>query len=428
MEQKRAVTGKLASRYRATRSRKERSRILDEVQELTGYDRHYAAYVLRNYGTRRVVTDVAGGSVVLVIGRKNKRRPTPRARRYGMAVQREIVFLWRYFDKLCGKRLVVLIADVISSLIEHGRVSDGGEVHQKLLQISASTVDRILKPERAKERLKGNTHTTPTQQLKSQIPIVISSELNREQPGHYQIDLVGHDGGNPNGHFAFSLCAIELSSGWVEPQPMLNKAQSWTLKALQRVTQLSPMPVRSLHSDNDSAFLNHLLQSWCAQNAIPYSRGRPYHSNDTCYVEQKNFNLIRQAVGYARFETEEELALIGQLYDKLRLLVNFFYPSVKLLSKERIHGRIRKSYDAPKSPCRRLLDNPQLSTVIKIKLRHQRRALDPLTLKDDIVRMQDKLLELVRRKNLQILYPGPPDPKAREKMRRHLFGATSGGV
>jgi hypothetical protein len=343
-------------------------------------------------------------------------------------VQREIVFLWRYFDKLCGKRLVVLIADVISSLIEHGRVSDNGEVHQKLLQISASTVDRILKPERAKERLKGNTHTTPTQQLKSQIPIVISSELNREQPGHYQIDLVGHDGGNPNGHFAFSLCAIELSSGWVEPQPMLNKAQSWTLKALQRVTQLSPMPVRSLHSDNDSAFLNHLLQSWCAQNAIPYSRGRPYHSNDTCYVEQKNFNLIRQAVGYARFETEEEVALIGQLYEKLRLLVNFFYPSVKLLSKERIDGRIRKSYDAPKSPCRRLLDNPQLSTVIKIKLRHQRRALDPLTLKDEIVRMQDKLLELVRRKNLQILYPGPPDPKATEKMRRHLFGATSGGV
>jgi hypothetical protein len=173
---------------------------------------------------------------------------------------------------------------------------------------------------------------------------VISSELPVDKPGTYQIDLVGHDGGNPNGQFAFSLNAIELYSGWVEPRILLNKAQRWSKEAVQSIRIASPIPLQGLHSDNDSAFLNEPLQSWCASQGIPYARGRPYHSNDTCYVEQKNFNIVRQAVGYARYETEEEVALIAKLYDNLRLLINFFYPSMKLLEKKRVNGRIRKRY------------------------------------------------------------------------------------
>ena len=111
----------------------------------------------------------------------------------------------------------------------------------------------------------------------------------------------------------------------------------------------SPIPLQGLHSDNDSAFLNEPLQSWCATQGIGYSRARPYHSNDTCYVEQKNYNIVRQALGYARYETEQEVALIAKLYEQLRLLINFFYPSMKLLEKTRLHGRIRKRYDPPRT-------------------------------------------------------------------------------
>ena len=111
-------------------------------------------------------------------------------------------------------------------------------------------------------------HTKPSSILKSQIPIIISSELNLEEPGHYQIDLVGHDGGNPNGHFAFTLNAVELSCGWIEPQILLNKAQRWSKQALQNIFATSPLPILSFHSDNDSAFLNENLQSWCLQRWI----------------------------------------------------------------------------------------------------------------------------------------------------------------
>ena len=82
MEQKRAVTGKLASKYRGSKSRKDRSRILDEVQELTRYNRHYAAWLLRNYGKHRIVKHEEGQTVQLVLGRKNKRRAIERPRTY----------------------------------------------------------------------------------------------------------------------------------------------------------------------------------------------------------------------------------------------------------------------------------------------------------------------------------------------------------
>jgi hypothetical protein len=181
------------------------------------------------------------------------------------------------------------------------------------------------------------------------------------------------------------------------------------------------VPLKSLHSDNDSSFLNEPLQRWCGQNSIPYARGRPYHSNDTCYVEQKNYNIVRQAVGYARYETEQEVALLAQLYEKLRLLINFFYPSMKLLEKRRVKGRIRKRYDPAKTPAARLLDSEAVSAETKRLLRHQMRRLDPLQLKQQISRLQARLLKLVRAKNLKVLYPGPSYPEAGQRMESRLF-------
>jgi hypothetical protein len=422
MEQKQAITGRLASKYRGSAFKKKRSRILDEVQELTGYNRHYAAWLLRNYGKRRVVTDAQGQPAQLVVGKKNKRRAAKRRCIYDQAVRNEILFLWDCFDQMCGKRLVAMLPDLLPVLVQRSRIRTDEAIYEKLSRISAATVDRMLTEERKKRRLKGHTHTKPSSILKSQIPILISSELNRTVAGHYQIDLVGHEGGNPNGHFAFTLNAVELSSGWIEPQILLNKAHRWAKEAIGRIKILSPIPILSFHSDNDSSFLNEPLQRWCQEHHIHYTRARPYHCNDTCYVEQKNYNIVRQAVGYARVETEEEVTLIGSLYEKLRLLINFFYPSMKLLNKDRKGARIHKTYDKPKTPFRRLLDNPDVSTSIKIKLRHQKRQIDPLVLKTEITQLQGQLLELLRRKNMQILYPGPSYPGAMEKLKKRLYG------
>jgi hypothetical protein len=422
MDQKRAVTGKLAAKYRGCKARKQRGRILGQLQELTGYNRHYAAWLLRNFGKTRMLQDAEGKPVRLVVGSRNPRRQAVRPRKYNEAVKKLLVGLWESFDQMCGKRLVAVLSDVLPVLAKRQGLKKTTPVYQKLLRISAATIDRLLKSERAKRRLKGIAHTRPSSLLKSSIPIVISSELPVDRPGTYQIDLVGHDGGNPNGHFAFTLNAVELFCGWVEPRILLNKAQRWSKEAVKSIQIASPIPLQGLHSDNDSSFLNEPLQSWCASQGIPYSRARPYHSNDTCYVEQKNFNIVRQAVGYARYETEEEVALIAKLYDNLRLLINFFYPSMKLLEKKRVNGRIRKRYDQPRTPARRLLDCEALPAQIHRALRQELRELDPFVLKNRISRLQTQLLALVRSKNLKIQYPGPAYPQATERMGRMLFG------
>jgi len=422
MDQKRAVTGKLAAKYRACRERKQRGKILAQVQELTGYNRHYAGWLLRNFGKTRLLQDAEGKPVRLVVGSRNLRRQAVRPHTYDQAVKKLLVWLWECFDQMCGKRLVAVLPDVLPVLAKRQGLKKTAAAYQKLLHISAATIDRLLKPERAKRRLKGIGHTRPSSLLRSSIPIVISSELPVEKPGTYQIDLVGHDGGNPNGHFAFTLNAVELFSGWVEPRILLNKAQRWSKEAVKSIQIASPIPLQGLHSDNDSAFLNEPLQSWCASQGIPYSRARPYHSNDTCYVEQKNFNIVRQAVGYARYETEEEVALIAKLYGHLRLLINFFYPSMKLLEKKRVDGRIRKRYDQPRTPARRLLECAAIAPKIQSALGQQLHELDPFVLKNRISRLQTQLLALVRRKNMKIQYPGPAYPQATERMGRMLFG------
>jgi hypothetical protein len=422
MEQKRAVTARQAERYRAQRSRKARSRILGEVVRLTDYNRRYAGHLLRNYGKSRLIRGSDGRLMRVVVGRRRKRRVAVRPRYYDAAVAKILIDLWDCFDQMCGKRLAAIMTGVLPTLVKRKKVAKADAVYAKLSQISGATIDRLLKEERAKRRLHGNTHTRPSTVLKNSVPIVISSELQTEEPGHYQLDLVGHDGGNPNGQFAFTLTAVELSSGWVELRGLLNKAHRWSKQAVESVKNASPVPVRTFHSDSDSAFINEPLQDWCRQHSIPYRRSRPYHCNDTCYVEQKNYNIVRCAVGYARYETEEEVALLAKLYENQQLLVNFFYPSMKLREKKRIGGRIRKRYDEPKTPARRLLDCPAVAEELKRSLRHQMGSLDPFVLKSRITRIQGQLLKLVRRKNMKIVYPGPSYPQAAERMEARLFG------
>jgi hypothetical protein len=258
MEQKRAVTAKQAARYRAQKDRKERGQVLDEVQRLTEYNRHYAAWLLRRHGTVRLMRLADGTLLKLVVGQRNPRRPARRPRIYDHGVMKHLIEVWDCFDQMCGKRT--------------------DAAYGKLARISASTIDRLLKDERARRRLKSMTHTRPSTALKNSIPVLISSELNRDEPGHYQMDLVGHEGGNPNGHFAFTLTAVELYSGWVEPRALLNRARRWVRGAVARVKNEAPMPPKSIHSDNDSSFLNEPLQSWCAEQGIAFRRARPYHS------------------------------------------------------------------------------------------------------------------------------------------------------
>jgi hypothetical protein len=396
MAQRRAVSQKLAQEYRGA-DRKAKGRLLDTLVKLAGYNRCYAAWLLRHWG-RKYLLKVDGRQVQLVVGATRPRAPVARPRRYDEPVVKVLKGIWESFDYMCGQRLAALLKEVLPVLLGGGELYCNPRTYQKLLAISGASIDRLLRPYKAARRLRGRTLTKPISLLKAQIPIRTWSEHPVNEPGHYQADLVGHDGGCARGEYAYSLDCIELFSGWSEPRALRNRAHVRVCSAVEDIQQNVPVPMNSLQTDSGGEFINTRLWTWCSRHHIQFYRGRPHRRNDTCHVEQKNFNLIRLAVGYARFDTPEEVRLLGQIYAQLRLLVNHFYPSMKLVHKQRVGSRVIKRYDSPKSPYRRLLDCPSLETHIKQRLREEHRRLRPLQLKKHIAQLQDQLYCLARNK------------------------------
>jgi transposase InsO family protein len=116
-----------------------------------------------------------------------------------------------------------------------------------------------------------------------------------------------------------------------------------------------PFGLLGLDSDNGSEFINKHLFGYCAERGITFTRSRPYHKNDNCYVEQKNWPVVRQSVGYARYDTPAELECLNELYAHLRLYVNFFQPQMKLVAKTRAGAKVSKRFDLARTPYRRVL-------------------------------------------------------------------------
>jgi len=185
----------------------------------------------------------------------------------------------------------------------------------------------------------------------------------------------------------------------VELKILRNRAQKWTVEALENIRETAPMTMLGIDSDNGSEFINDHLLRWCNSNHINFTRGRPHRTEDTCYVEQKNGAVVRRFVGYLRYDTQKELELLEKLYQKARLLVNFYYPSMKLVSKTRAGSKVRKRYDVPRAPWRRLLESAHLSEETKNILRLQKARLNPAELKRQIIRIQERLWTIAKAKS-----------------------------
>ena len=214
-----------------------------------------------------------------------------------------------------------------------------------MIKVSAATVDRLLRAERKKYELKSRARTKPGTLLKHQLPRRTFSEWNEGKPGFLEIDLVGHDGGNSSGEYLYSLNATDVASGWVETEALRNRAQVWAFQALERIKQRLPFPLLRIDSDNDGAFINAHLIKYCQENKLTFTRSRPYQKNDNCYIEQKNYSVVRRLVGYLRHDTEEERKLLEQIYSLSRLYYNFFQVNMKLIKKERIGSQVTKRHD-----------------------------------------------------------------------------------
>jgi hypothetical protein len=365
----------VAARYRSG-TRAEKGRILAEFAEISGYHRKHAERLLRR------------GEVV------DRSLPRPERRVYDVAVREALVVLWEAADRICGKRLKPLIPILISAMERHGHLALDETVRSRLLRISAASIDRVLAPMRAtgsggKPRRNGHVSA-----VRRSVPIRTYADWNDPEPGFMEADLVAHGGPSARGSFVQTLTLTDVATGWTECAPLLFREQRLLGEVMTALRSVLLFPLLGFDTDNDSVFMNETIKDWCEAAQVTFTRSRPYRKNDQAHVEQKNGAVVRRMVGYRRYAGIAAATELARLYRSMRLYVNFFQPSFKLMEKIRDGARVSKRYHAPLTPFQRVRAHPAVSDAAKDALAAQFEALDPVVLLLDIREAQARLVEI----------------------------------
>ena len=311
-----------------------------------------------------------------------------RAARYGVEVQHALSAVWTAANGICGKRLVPFLPELVPTLERHGHLTLSDEVRRQLLTLSPATADRLLAPLRQPH---GLTTTKPGRLLKKQIPVRTFTEWTDAKPGFLEADLVAHCGGSMEGAFLYTLTLTDVATTWTECLPLLHRTQHGVVQALERARGMFPFPLLGIDTDNGSEFINEELLAYCVDQQLTFTRGRVANKNDQCWIEQKNGSVVRQLVGYDRFEGERAYRQLGELYRAVRLYVNFFQPSMKLRTKTRTGSRVRRTYGPAQTPFQRVLASGVLDTASERRLKAVYRALDPVKLLHQLESLQEAL-------------------------------------
>ena len=361
---KRELLEAIRPRYlRANKTGKER--ILDEFCAATGYHRKYAIRLLKKGAPPSGL------------------KKSGRTKIYTGAVVEALLRIWEICGRICSRRLHPFLPEITRVLEQHQELVLPAEVNQLLLQMSRASIDRCLHPFRF-EHPRGLSTTKPGALLREAIPVRTFTPWEDERPGFEEIDLVAHCGQTTEGQYLNTLTVTDLATGWTECLAILHKSQHLVSGAIRELRTRLPFPLLGIDSDNGSEFINDLLYRYCLDEQITFTRSRPYRKNDQAHVEQKNWSVVRHVIGYDRYETEAELAVLKAIYQDLRLYINFFQPVLKLIGKEQVDGKVIKRYDTATIPYQRVLVSPYVSDTVKIYLRQQYAQLNPVMLRNRI--------------------------------------------
>jgi len=360
-------------------SKEEKGKMLDEFIQVTGFHRK-AAIRLLNRASRPYS------------GRRRGRK-----RRYGSEVTEALKEVWKASDRLCSKRLKPFIPEMARVLRQHGEQRIDVSLEAELCRISPSTIDRLLRPYRKLGGRKPLSTTRPGSLLKSAIPIRTFADWKEDQPGFMETDLVSHCGESTEGFYLNTLCAVDVASGWTECLPVWGKWQEKVRQAVHHMRQRLPFPLLGIDSDNGSEFINHCFYKYCRDEKIIFTRSRSYKKNDSCHVEQKNGNVVRRLVGYERYASKASFECLGRVYDLVRLYVNFFQPTMKLVSKTRQGAKVHKVYDTAQTPYHRLGQAGVLTEAKKAELAATYDRLNPVKLLNQINDNLEQLWRMAKR-------------------------------
>lgn len=307
-------------------------------------------------------------------------RRSGRPKEYGADAAAALATIWEASDRLCSGRLHPFLPEMIEILRRHGELQVGRDVEERLCRMSPSTMDRLLRSHRRNGGRKPFSLTRPGSLLKNCIPIRTFADWPENKPGYVETDLVAHCGDSAEGFFLHTLCAVDVDSGWTECLPVWGKTVTHVRQSIHRMRQNLPFRLLGIDSDNGGEFINHSLYNYCRDEKITFTRSRSYKKNDSCHVEQKNGNIVRRLVGYDRYVSKSAFECLGRTYSLIRLYINFFQPTMKLINKTRHGARVNKTYDTAQTPYQRLLQSGVLTEVRKTDLAAAYKGLNPLML------------------------------------------------
>jgi Integrase core domain len=353
---------------------KGRSRLLDEAENRTRYNRKYLIRVFNQTAQPQRTA------------RRRKRKAE-----YGAGLTSALITVWDIFEQPCGQRLAPILAEQVEPLRRLGELRCSPAVAEQLKRISPSTIDRLLRREKRVRQLKRNRNPNAQRLIYQKVPVKVAADWDTTQIGNIQVDFVLHCGRSTGGDYIHTISAVDIATNWWEGEAIPVRSQQATKAGLDQIRCRFPFRIRELHPDNDSALVNDLLWDWCREQRIQMSRSRPYKKNDNAWVEQKNWTHVRKVVGYGRFDNTSELRLLNEIYSLLRLYKNYFLPTIKLASKTRVDGRIKRTYNSPQTPYQRVMESPQVDRKTKQQLRSVYETLNPADLHRKIQQLRERL-------------------------------------
>lgn len=283
----------------------------------------------------------------------------------------------------------------------HGHLDLNPEVRSRLLSASAATLDRLLKP--VKARVSSRRKRRRNLDRGRHIPVRTFADWNTPPPGYLEIDLVAHCGDNMGGSFVYSLVATDVCTGCIEAVPLLAREQSLVVAGLEAIAARLPFPLRGIDSDNDRVFINDTLTEYCSAKDIEFTCSRAYRKNDQAWVEQKNGAVIRRFLGHERYSGQVAGQTMAHMHRALRLCVNYFQTSFKLIEKTRNGSAVVKRYSPPSTPCDRVISHEAVSAGAKAAPSERRATLDPVALLRAIREAQSALASIVSLNSGRIL-------------------------
>ena len=378
---KREYTEAVHKRYKKA-SMREKTAILDEFCATTGYHRKYAILLLRGF--------------------KRFTRPKPKKRGRKPFYQNEAVLnplkrIWHAANLPCSKRLKVILPLWLPGYALFFEPLSLDAI-KALKRISPATIDRLLKPARMEYKRHGRSTTKPGTLLRRQIPVKVN-QWDETRPGFLEADTVAHCGDTTAGVYVNTLDFVDIATGWTEQRAVWGKGERGVLEQIKDVELFLPFPLLGFDCDNGGEFLNYHLVRHFVQRTKPvaFTRSRAYHKDDNAHIEQKNWTHVRQWIGYDRMDHPEVATLLNDLYrTEWRWFHNFFCPSVKLISKERVGSKTIKRHDSPKTPYQRIMESPHVPDTVKESLTKELAGLNPFVLRKAMEAKLNKIIAVAR--------------------------------